>query len=384
MAGHVQRNVMIVGAVAFFALMIIVLSGDDPIEVHVHSVEQGTVEWTVANTRAGTVEACRRSHLSPPIGGQISQLNIQKGDAVKPGQILLELWNDDLKARVALAQREARVAKETSHEACLLADVADRDAQRLLRLSKDKLASEEDVDRAVTNAKAKRAGCKAGKARAEVAKAQVDVAQASLARTQLKAPFAGWVAEINGELGEFVTPSPQGIQTPPAVDIVDTSCLYISAPIDEVDAPHIQLGMVARISLDAFSDQPFLGAVRRIAPYVLEVEKQARTVEVEAVFMDEEQYKDLMPGYSADLEIILNSRDEALRVPTEAILEGGRVYVLVDDVIEERAIEKGLSNWQYTQILSGLDLDEMVILSVDKEGVEPGAEAVAEVISEDD
>ena len=378
-----RRKGMLVGGVVVFALLLFMFSGDDPIEVNVHAVEKGTVEWTVANTRAGTVEACRRSHLSPAIGGQISQLHIKKGDAVEPGQILLELWNDDLKASVELARREANVAKEAAHEACLLADVADRDAQRLLRLSKSKLASEEDVDRAVTNAKARRAGCQAAQARAQVAKSQVDVTQASLARTQLKAPFAGWVAEINGELGEFVTPSPQGIQTPPAVDVVDTSCLYISAPIDEVDAPHIQLGMVARISLDAFADRPFLGAVRRIAPYVLEVEKQARTVEVEAVFMDEAQYKDLMPGYSADLEIILDAREDSVRVPTEAVLEGDRVYVLSDDVIEERSIEKGLSNWQYTQVVSGLQQGELVVLSVDKEGVGSGVEAVAQVNTND-
>ena len=79
-------------------------------------------------------------------------------------------------------------------------------------------------------------------------------ARAALDKTRLTAPFGGTVAEINGELGEFVTPSPIGVPTPPAVDLIDTTSLYVSAPIDEVDAPDIRADMAAHISLDAFRD----------------------------------------------------------------------------------------------------------------------------------
>jgi HlyD family secretion protein len=185
------------------------------------------------------------------------------------------------------------------------------------------------------------------------------------------------IAEINGELGEFVTPSPVGVPTPPTVDLIDNSCLYISAPIDEVDAPAVRTGMLARITLDAFPDQDFPGHVRRVAPYVLEVEKQARTVEVEAEIDNPEQY-DLMPGYSADVEFILDSRTGILRIPALAIIDGEKVLLLNEQegVIEERMIEKGVSNWEYSEIVSGLDGSELVILSVDREGVEAGATAV--------
>ena len=135
-----------------------------------------------------------------------------------------------------------------------------------------------------------------------MAEARVDVTKAHLERTQLYAPFAGVIAEINGELGEFVTPSPVGIPTPPTVDLIDASCLYISAPIDEVDAPRVRAGLPARISLDAFPDRVFPGHVRRVAPYVLDQEKQARTVEIEAEFDDPEK-AGLLAGYSADVEV---------------------------------------------------------------------------------
>jgi HlyD family secretion protein len=200
------------------------------------------------------------------------------------------------------------------------------------------------------------------------------VIAAQIERTQLRAPFAGIIAEINGEVGEFVTPSPVGIPTPPTVDLIDASCLYISAPIDEVDAPRVQPGMPARISLDAFPDRVFAGHVRRVAPYVLEQEKQARTVEIEAE-IDDADKSGLLPGYSADVEVVLDSRADVLRVPTSVVTVDGTVYVYDADAgtIAERPIEAGIANWEYTEIAQGLTAGDRVVSSIDREGVGDGA-----------
>jgi HlyD family secretion protein len=90
--------------------------------------------------------------------------------------------------------------------------------------------------------------------------------------------------------------SPQKSSKNGETSVIDTSCLYVSAPIDEVDATAIRTGMEARITLDAFPKTNFKGRVRRIAPYVLEIEKQARTVEVETVFADLPGNENLLPG----------------------------------------------------------------------------------------
>jgi HlyD family secretion protein len=187
------------------------------------------------------------------------------------------------------------------------------------------------------------------------------------------------IAEVNGELGEFVTPSPVGIPTPPTVDLIDASCLYISAPIDEVDAPRIAAGLPARISLDAFPDRPFPGHVRRVAPYVLDQEKQARTVEIEAEF-DSPEEAGLLAGYSADVEVILDERDDTLRVPTSVILPDKTVYVLdpTTRTLESRPVETGLTNWEYTEVVRGLNEGERVVSSIDREGVRAGALATPE------
>jgi HlyD family secretion protein len=294
------------------------------------------------------------------------------------GQILLELWNEDLAADVRLAERDAASARNLTIEACARADVARKRAERTTQLRELDAASQDEFDIATGDATATAAACEASRSNVQAADARVAVARATLERTVLRAPFDGTVAEINGELGEFLTPSPVGIPTPPAVDLIDNSCLFIKAPIDEVDAPAIRAGMPARVSMDAFPDRTFPATVRRVAPYVLDVERQARTVDIEAEIDDPEALAALLPGYSADVEVILANRQDVLRIPSQAVLEGDHVLMLVDDKIEERTIEMGVSNWQHTEVVSGLEEGDVVIVSVDRDGVEPGARAKAE------
>jgi HlyD family secretion protein len=289
----------------------------------------------------------------------------------------LELWNEDIRAELELARRDAIASSGRKDEVCVRADVAARDAKRMTRLRERGLAAEEETERAEGEAKAQQAGCKAAKDQVRVVQARIKVVQAQLERTLLRAPFAGVIAEINGELGEFVTPSPVGIPTPPTVDLIDDTCLYISAPIDEVDAPAVTAGQKAVITMDAFPNQEFPGFVRRVAPYVLDLEKQARTVEIEAEIENPKQ-SNLLPGYSADVEVLLATQDNVLRVPSQVVLEGTRVFVFDGKTLEEREVQTGISSWEYTEILSGLSEGDLVVLTVDREGVEDGATAVVD------
>jgi HlyD family secretion protein len=279
-----------------------------------------------------------------------------------------------MKAELDLAKRDVNAAASRTREACVIADVAKRESGRIMTLREQGLTSEEAADQASGRAESTAAACSAARDAARVTEARIDVIEAQIERTQLRAPFAGVIAEINGEVGEFVTPSPVGIPTPPTVDLIDSSCLYISAPIDEVDAPRVAPGMPARISLDAFPDRVLSGHVRRVAPYVLEQEKQARTVEIEAE-IDDPDKSGLLPGYSADVEVVLDSRDEVLRVPTSVVTVDGTVYVYDEDssTLEEREIEPGIANWEYTEVARGLSEGDRVVSSIDREGVRDGA-----------
>lgn len=354
------------------------LTRPEPIPVVLTSVETGRVNATVANTRAGTIEACQRARMSTSMGGQIARLPVEEGDRVRKSTILLELWNEDTRAQVALAEREVIAAQARAVEACTMADIAEKESGRVVRLHEQGVAAIEASDKAVGEAKARAAGCQAAKTSARVSEARLDAARAALDRTILRAPFDGIVAEINGEVGEVVTPSPVGVATLPTVDLIDTTCLYVRAPIDEVDAGNVKKGLPAQITLDAYPGAEYPAVVKRVAPYVLDLEKQARTVDVEVEFRDIEQAGNLLVGYSADVEIILDARDRTLRMPTEALMEGRRVLVYDDGLLEERKIETGLENWEFTEVLSGLEEGEQLVLTVDRDGVDDGATVVPE------
>lgn len=345
-----------------------------PIPVLLTTIDQGRVEASIANTRAGTVEACLRTKLSATMGGRIEVLAVKEGDRVKKGQLLMKLWNDDQQAQSTLALAQVQTARQRVTEACTLAANAEREAERQKSLFKQGFVSGSRDEQARTEAQAKRAGCDAAKADVAQAQARVNVTRVEQSRTVLYAPFAGTVAKIVGEVGEYSTPSPPGVPTPPAIDLIDDTCLYVRAPMDEVDAPKIAAGQTVRISFDALPKQTFPGKVKRVAPYVSAVEKQARTVDIEATLDADKAPPSLLVGYSADVEVILAVRDKVLRVPTSALQEGARVLVAAPDgTLQERKIKTGLTNWEFTEVLEGLAAGDRVVTSLEREGVKAGA-----------
>lgn len=355
------------------------LTRPKPVPVRLHTVAAGKVEATLANTRAGTVEACQRTKLSTILGGRIEILNVKEGDRVKKGQLLLKLWNDDQRAQRALALAQRDLAQQRVGEACALAANAAREAERIAKLRRDGFVSVSREDAARAEAEAKQASCATARADVRQAAARVRVTEIEQGRIALVAPFDGTVAKIVGEVGEYSTPSPPGVPTPPAIDLIDDSCLYVKAPMDEIDAPKIHAGQTVRIRLDAYPDRVFDGRVRRVAPYVTAVEKQARSVDIEVDFAAPEQRAGLLVGYSADVEILLDAKDGATRIPTATLQDGNRVLLVgAGDRLVARQIRPGLANWEYTEVLDGLAPGDRIVVSLEKEGVKPGAVVVEE------
>ena len=328
----------------------------------------------MANTRAGSVEACLRTRLSPISGGRIAFLGVKKGDHVKKGQVLLRLWNDDQQAQSNLAQTQVASSQKRIAEVCAVAENAERESTRMTELRTKGFISKSGEEKSRYEAQSRRAACEATRADVMQAKARVKVTKVEQDRTVLVAPFDGIVADIVGELGEYTTPSPPGVATPPAIDLIDDTCLYIEAPMDEVDAPKIHTGQSVRVSLDALPGRALPGHVKRVAPYVVAVEKQARTVDVEVSLDNNDDTKQLLVGYSADVEIVLDSRDNVLRVPTSTLMEGNKVLVYEPTTkkLAERTIKVGITNWEYTEILDGLKQGDRIVSSLERDGIKAG------------
>ncbi|MDM5057344.1 efflux RND transporter periplasmic adaptor subunit [Aeromonas rivipollensis] len=317
-------------------------------------VGRGDVLVTLVNTRAGTIKSCQRAGLSLPGGGVVEQIAVKAGDRVARGDLLLTLWSEDIRADLSRARAQQALGKTQREERCSEATYYEREAQRLATLLAKNLTSRTLAEQAQNLAHTRRYICRASRQQERVDEALVAQVEARLAERRLQAPFAGVVAEVNSKLGEYMTPSPPGVAMPPVIDLIDDNCLYVSAPIDEVDAARLKMGQRARVLLDAMPGRDFAATVTRIAPYVKELEKQARTVEVEAVLTAPPGDVPLLIGYSADLEVEVTRATDVLRVAASSRADDGSVLRLEGDSLVRVLPRWGVENWNWIEVAGGL------------------------------
>jgi len=373
-----ERTALVVAALGVVFLAQRVFFAAKPVLVRVAPVERGRVEETVTNSRAGTVKARRRAKLSPQQGGRVVTLPFKEGSRVKKGDLLLALDDSVPRAQLTVAEREQAAAHAQRDQACLAADRAERERDRYARLAQQGIVSPDILDQMASAAQTARAACTAAAATLERASAGVELVHTQLAQMIMLAPFDGVIAEQKIQVGEWTTPSPPFLPIPAVIDLIDTSSIYVSAPMDEVDSARIHAGQAARISVDSQKGRSFPGRVTRIAPYVLDVEAQNRTVEIEAELDDVELSKTLLPGTSADVEVILTARENVLRVPSTALLEGSRLLVFDGERLVERRVTTGVRNWDFTAVDGGIAEGEKIVLSLDRPEIKAGARARVE------
>jgi HlyD family secretion protein len=350
------------------------------IAVEATQVTRGVVEQTISNTRAGTVKVRHRARLSPETGGRVVSLPFSEGDWVSEGETLVHLEASVQKARVELTAEDVRAAAARAEEICLAADLAVKELARFTELKAQGIASDQVLDSLTSDRDRAHASCRAAKATLGQARASQRLARAELALTELRAPFAGIIAEVSTEIGEWITPAPPGIAIPPVIDLIDPSSVFITAPIDEMDAERVEIGQEVRLSVDSRQGEQFSGHLVRVAPYVQDFVEQNRTVEVEAELNDPVLATSFLPGTSADMEIIVARRDQVLSIPTGAIAQDDQVLVVKDGFLEARTITTGLSNWRTTEVREGLVADELVVVNRDSTAVKAGAQVTVQEV----
>ena len=354
----------------------------EPVEVRTARVERGSVESTVTNSKAGTVEARRRSRIASEMGGRVIEVAHREGARVTKGAPLVRLSDVSQLAQLELAKQGVAISKTRVEDQCLRRDRARRELSRTQRLAEKNVASEDRLDALQYAFDSARVACDGARAERAQAEAQLESAKVELAKTVIAAPFAGVVAEVNVEVGEWVTPSPPLLTSPSVVDLIDPKSIYISAPMDEVDSGEIRVGLPVKLTVDSRPGETFQGTVSRVAPYVVDLEAQNRTLEIEIELDDPEIAMTLLPGTSADAEVVLETRSSVLRVPTSALLQNQRVLLLEDGELIAREVELGLRNWQFAEVEAGLSGGEEIVISLDKVEIEAGARAVAVESSE--
>lgn len=344
-----------------------------PVPVESALAGPGLVEQTATNSRAGTVKARRRARLSPELGGRVVAIPHRAGDRVAAGDVLLELDATLERGEVALRERDRAARHAEGERACLAAERARRELERNRDLEREGLVPADVLDRLDSAAREADAACRAARAGEQGAAAGLRVAEETRDKRVLRAPFAGVVADVSIEVGEWTTPSPPALPVPPVLDLIDPTSIYLSLPMDEVDAGRLRAGLPARATVDSHPGQSFAARVLRVAPFVLDVEAQNRTVEIEVELEDRTLAEQLLPGTSADVEVVLEARSAAVRVPAGAVLAGDRVLAVEDGRLVERPIRVGLRNWDFVEVESGLAAGARVVTALDRPEIRAGA-----------
>lgn len=325
----------------------------------------------------GTLFPYEEVTISSEIEGPVEQVNFDLGDAVKEGQVLVRVSEEE--QRYLLAQNEAQLRqslerlglrnekdrvkdiKETPDVRRAQADLfeAEQRYKRVRNLVDQGIGSRQDLDQAQSRYEALQAAYESTLYQTrnliqdvERYKAVVELQRKKVRDTNIRAPFAAYVKERLVNVGQFVRPNT------PVFILVKTDPVRLRIEVPEKMAPWIKVGQVAEVSLEAFPERKFQGKIWRISPTV---EQSKRTFIVEALIANPEGA--LKPGSYAKARVRTDRVDSIRLVPARAvnyIFGSFKAYVIQKDAIEAREVKTGDRFGQDLEITEGLNDGELV------------------------
>lgn len=299
----------------------------------------------------GSLVMPSKAYLSFGVTGTVEEVLVAEGDNVTEGQVLARLDAPSLESSIETAELGVELAEEGVKAARAQYEIAQINLDEgVLGQSEDVLELQVDIARA---------SWETAKLNLEIAELGLESAELNLEKAVIVAPFDGVVADISITEGKEISTATLAT---PAISLVDTSEIEMRGFIDEIDIAMVQLGQEANIILDALPDEEVKGEVAFISPVGTIL---AGVVSYDTTITLENPVAELRDGMSATAEIIIERRDDVLSIPNRYIrgtLENPIVVVLVDGQQEERQITLGLSDGINTEVLSGLEEGEKVVL----------------------
>lgn len=408
------------------------LMGARPVEVEVVQVQlvssgssdpgmSKTQSMPTVLTAGGYIIPRRKIQLSSKVTGRVASVEVEKGDLVKKGQVLVKLEDAEFRAQVDEAYANLQVAQarlkeleagsrpqeiEQARANVKLAEANLRNAKlnydRAIRLLKSGVISKGDYDKTETayevaqaqviDAKKRYELVKLGPRREqiELARNQVEAAKASLAgaqtlleATEIKAPIDGTILEKLVEVGEMVTTSFVGERGAKSsvVSLADLNDLQVELDISQSDFNKLQMNQKAIVTPEAYSDRKYDGILVEIAP---EANRQKATVQVKVKILNPDKY--LRPEMNAKVAFLadeprppegsspLPSVVNRAMIPKSALIRKGnttQVFLVQDSKAVVQEVKLGGETEQGFEVLEGLTGGEKVIVSgLDK--IKPG------------
>ncbi|MCC5794639.1 MAG: efflux RND transporter periplasmic adaptor subunit [Chromatiales bacterium] len=372
-------------AIAVVVIAVLIGLGLRPGAVLIDSepVSRGPLAVTIEEE--GRTRVVDRFELSAPIAGQVRRVSLEVGDEIEAGQVLvrldalpapaLDLRNiQESRARVAALEAALATAREEASAARASSRFAREEAGRLRRLGDDGLVPRNIVDQSASEAERAEAIERSARFRVSTAESELEAARAALAYAGGQDPAASGVFELTAPVSGRVLrrwfESARVVQAgEPLVEIGDPSALEVEVDVLSSDAVRIEPGM--RVLFERWgAETPLEGRVMRVEPIgftkvsALGVEEQ-RVWVIAEITSPREEWRRLGDGYRVNARFILWEEEETLRVPTSALFRDGERWALFT-VEGGRArlnhVEPGRRGGLYTQLLSGLEAGQQVIV----------------------
>jgi macrolide-specific efflux system membrane fusion protein len=307
----------------------------------------------------GSLGMPNKAYLSFGAPGTVEKVLVDEGNNVTKDQVLARLDAPSLESSVEMAELQVEIAEEGVKAARAQYEIAE------INLDEPPPTVSEDVLELQLDAA--KASWETAKLNLEIAELSLESAELNLEKAVIVAPFDGVVADISITEGKEISTA---TLASPAISLVDTSKIEMRGFIDEIDIAMVQLGQKANIILDALPDEEVKGSVVFISPVGTIL---AGVVSYDTTIALKNPVAELRDGMSATAEVIIERHDDVLSIPNRYIrgtTENPMVVVLVDEQEEEREITLGLTDGINTEVLSGLQEGEKVILPTS--GERPG------------
>ncbi len=330
--------------------------------------------------------------ISPDVSGEIIELNVEEGDSVSAGMLLLKIKPDNYKSlydmsvasvnssRAALAQAQSRLSQAKANHI-----KTELEYNRTKKLLDQKVVSQSDFETVEAQFKVSleeiasaKQSIRSAEFNIQSSVAQMNDAQENLNKTTIYAPSSGVVSKLNVEKGERVVGTSQMAGTE-LMRIANLRNMEIRVDVNENDIVRVSKGDTAIIEVDSYSDKVFKGVVTAIANTAKDAVNIESVTEFEVkVRILASSYKSLIkegqntypfrPGMTASVDIITNVQKAIMKVPLAAVTTREKgdttnevVFVIEDNMVREQKVVTGISDFDFLEVKSGMVDSQMVV-----------------------
>ncbi len=275
-------------------------------------VERGPITATVSST--GTLNPVTSVQVGTQVSGQIQQLFVDFNSPVKKGELIARIDPETFTYRLRQAEADLESARSSVGRAQVAQVIADRDLKRTKELVSRNFVSPAELDRAQSTFDLAAAEVRTAQAVVQQRAAQVATARVDLSRTEIRAPVDGVVIKRSVDVGQTVAAS---LQAPELFVIAkDLRDMQVDTSIDEADVGRVKPGQRATFTVDAFPGRQFAGEVRSVRKAAQNVQNVVTYI---AIISANNDRGELLPGMTANVRIVTDTRDAVLKVPNAAL-----------------------------------------------------------------